>query len=129
MIRPRLTMLAAVGTATLLLTSAGLPVVADHDLWPYFAKRFDVRVIAFLEPLPGVTPTTRHLTEVVLEMQEAGALRILSSAYFHPRYAEKLAKATGAHVVPMANQVESQEGVDDYLSMTDWNLRVLLDGG
>jgi ABC-type Zn uptake system ZnuABC Zn-binding protein ZnuA len=52
---------------------------------------------------------------------------ILSASYFHPRYAKKVAKATGARVVEMANQVEAREGVDDYLEMIDWNVRHVAD--
>jgi len=100
----------------------GKPVVADHDLWPYFAHRFGVEVVGFLEPLPGITPTTKHLAEIV-ELVKAREIRvILSASYFHPRYAQKVAKATGARVVEMANQVGARPGVDDYLEMVDWNV-------
>ena len=105
----------------------GAQVVADHDLWPYFAKRFGLEVAAFLEPLPGITPTTKHLSEVAVLIEERGIRAILSSSYFHPRYAEKLAAATGARVVLMANQVGARPGVDDYLAMTDWNVEKLTD--
>ena len=101
----------------------GRAVVADHDLWPYFAERFGIKVAAFLEPLPGITPTTKHLAEVVRLMQAKEIRVILSASYFHPRYARKVAKATGARVVEMANQVGARDGVDDYLEMIDWNVR------
>jgi ABC-type Zn uptake system ZnuABC Zn-binding protein ZnuA len=101
----------------------GRAVVADHDLWPYFAERFGIEVAAFLEPLPGITPTTKHLAEIAGLMKRQGIHVILSASYFHPRYAKKVAKATGARVVEMANQVGAREGVDDYLEMIDWNVR------
>jgi ABC-type Zn uptake system ZnuABC Zn-binding protein ZnuA len=105
----------------------GQAVIADHDLWPYFARRFGIQVAAFLEPLPGITPTTKHLAEVT-ELMRAQEIRvILSASYFHPRYAKKVAKATGARVVEMANQVGAREGVDDYLEMVDWNVRHVAD--
>lgn len=105
----------------------GKRVIADHDLWPYFSMRFGIVVADFLEPRPGITPTTRHLGEIVETIERDGIKVILSSAYFHPRYAQKVSAATGATVVFMANQVESREGVDDYLSMIDWNVRKLAD--
>jgi ABC-type Zn uptake system ZnuABC Zn-binding protein ZnuA len=105
----------------------GRAVVADHDLWPYFAQRFGIEVAAFLEPLPGITPTTKHLAEVAALMKSRQIRAILSASYFHPRYAKKVAKATGARVVEMANQVEAREGVDDYLEMIDWNVRHVAD--
>jgi ABC-type Zn uptake system ZnuABC Zn-binding protein ZnuA len=105
----------------------GKVVIADHDLWPYFAKRFGIEVADFLEPRPGITPTTRHLSAIVARMKRDGIRVILSSAYFHPRYAKKVAKASGGTIVYMANQVGSREGVDDYISMIDWNVTKVAD--
>lgn len=105
----------------------GQGVVADHDLWPYFAQRFGIEVVGFLEPLPGITPTTRHLAELAEQMKQQQVRAILAASYFNPQYAEKLAAATGARVVPMANQVGARKGVDDYAQMVDWNVRHLSD--
>lgn len=105
----------------------GKSVIADHDLWPYFAKRFGIEVADFLEPRPGITPTTRHLGEIVSRMKREGIRVILSSAYFHPRYAKKVAAASGGMIVYMANQVGAREGIDDYISMIDWNVTKLAD--
>jgi zinc/manganese transport system substrate-binding protein len=105
----------------------GKEVIADHDLWPYFTARFGIEVAAFLEPLPGITPTTRNIGDIVARMKRDDIRVILSAAYFHPRYAQKVADATGATVVEMANQVESRKGVDDYLEMIEWNVRGVAD--
>ncbi len=115
------------GWLGLLRPHRGKQVIADHDLWPYFAKRFGIEVAGFLEPRPGITPTTRHLSEIVARMKRDGIRVILSSAYFHPRYAKKVADASGGTIVYMANQVGSRDGVDDYLSMIDWNVTKLAD--
>jgi len=115
------------GWLALMQPHRGKAVVADHDIWPYFAKRFGFEVAAFLEPLPGIAPTTRHLSELAEQMKNEGIRVILSAAYFHPRYAQKVAGATGATVVEMADQVGSREGTDDYLSMIDRNVRGLAD--
>ena len=105
----------------------GKQIIADHDLWPYFASRFRIEVAGFLEPRPGITPTTRHLSQIVEQMKRDGIRVILSSAYFNSRYAKKVADASGGTIVYMANQVGSRDGVDDYLSMIDWNVTRLAD--
>ena len=60
-------------------------------------------------------------------MRARGVRVILSASYFHPRYAKKVAQATGARVVEMANQVGARDGVDDYLAMIDWNVKRVTD--
>jgi zinc/manganese transport system substrate-binding protein len=106
---------------------AGPPrdAVEDHKLWEYFARRFGLRPVATLEPLPGVAPTTSHLAEVVERMQADRVGLILSSVYFDPRHAAWVAERTGAKIVPLAHQVGAREGTGDYLAAIDANVRAL----
>jgi ABC-type Zn uptake system ZnuABC Zn-binding protein ZnuA len=105
--------------------AAGRDTVEDHKLWEYFARRFGLRPVATLEPLPGVAPTTRHLAEVVETMKQGHVGLILSSVYFDPRHASWVAERTGATIVPLAHQVGARDGAADYLSTIDYNVRAL----
>ena len=51
---------------------------------------------------------------------------ILASVYYDPRHAQFLAQNTGAKVVPLAHQVGSRPGTDDYLGLIDYNIRQLV---
>jgi len=97
-------------------------VVCDHDQWPYFARRFGLRMVGFLEPLPGLPPTSRHLAELAENMRVHGVRVILLSPYFDPRPAQKVAKATGASIVTVANQVGSLPNTGDYVSAIAYNV-------
>ena len=103
----------------------GVKVVADHNLWPYFARRFGLSVVAFLEPKPGLPPTTKHLNEVIELMRAQRITVVLANPYFDPRAAQLVAQQTGARVVKMAHQVGARPGTDDYLPMVDYNVRQL----
>jgi ABC-type Zn uptake system ZnuABC Zn-binding protein ZnuA len=105
---------------------AGTRAVSDHNVWAYFAQRFGVSMVGFLEPRPGLPPTTKHLRELMQIMQAQGVKLILASAYYDPRHAQFVAQHTGARIVPLANQVGAREGTDDYLSMVDYNVRQLV---
>jgi ABC-type Zn uptake system ZnuABC Zn-binding protein ZnuA len=103
----------------------GTKVVADHTLWPYFARRFGILVAGFMEPKPGISPTTKHL-QALVEMMKAERVKvILSSPYFEIRYAQFVSKNTGAKIVPLAHQVGSRPGTDSYIRMIDYNVREL----
>lgn len=104
----------------------GTPVVADHDVWPYFAERFGVRVVGFLEPKPGVSPTTAHLEELAGRMRDEKVRAILASPFFPPQHAERLQRATGAKILPMLHQAGAMPGVDDYVPFVDANVRALV---
>jgi zinc/manganese transport system substrate-binding protein len=105
--------------------AAGAAVVADHDLWPYLAQRFGFTVIGFLEPKPGLAPTTRHLTDLVATMKGRNVKAILTVPYFDPRHARVVAEATGAGIVRLAHQVGATEDAGDYPAMIERNVRTL----
>lgn len=101
----------------------GIEVVDDHNMWPYFARRFGLNIIGHMEPKPGIPPTTAHLNDLVGRMRGAGVKAVLAAAYYDPRYAQFVAHNTSARVVYMANQVGARPGTDDYISMVDYNVR------
>ena len=44
------------GWLGMMLPYRGSKAVADHTLWPYFARRFGILVVGFMEPKPGISP-------------------------------------------------------------------------
>jgi len=120
------------GWLALMLPHRGLKAVEDHPVWAGFARRFGIDIIARMEPLPGISPTTRHLAEIVTLMRAEHAKLVLATAYYDPRHARFVAEHTGAGIAHMANQVGAHPGTGDYLGMSDYNVRqvvaVLQDG-
>jgi ABC-type Zn uptake system ZnuABC Zn-binding protein ZnuA len=105
---------------------AGTKAVGDHNVWPYFAQRFHFTMVGFMEPKPGLPPTTHHLQALISLMQAQKVPLILASAYYDPRHARFLAQHTGAKIVEMANQVGARTGTDDYFSMIEYNVQQCL---
>ncbi len=114
------------GWLAAMLPYFGAKAVADHNMWPYFARRFGLSIIGFMEPKPGISPTTRHLGDLVSKMRAEGVKGILTAPYYDPRHARFLADGTGAKIARMAHQVGGPEGTEDYLRMTDYNVRQVL---
>jgi ABC-type Zn uptake system ZnuABC Zn-binding protein ZnuA len=103
----------------------GTKVVADHNAWPYFARRFGIEIVGFMEPKPGIPPTTKHLSDLVNTMRAERVKLVIGVPYYDPRHAQFLSQNTGATVVGMAHQVGARPGTDDYVSMIDYNVRSL----
>lgn len=103
----------------------GTAVVGDHNMWPYFAKRFGLEIVGYLEPKPGLAPTTRHLGDLVERMKAFGVKAILAVVYFDPRHAQFVAGRTGARIVELAHQCGSRPGTETYLDMVEYNVREL----
>jgi ABC-type Zn uptake system ZnuABC Zn-binding protein ZnuA len=105
---------------------AGVPVVAYHNSWPYFEKRFGFDVVAFVEPKPGIPPSGRYVAELAERMKKDGVKLILMSTFYDQKTAELVARLSGADIVTLANSVGGVEGADDYLELFDVNLSRLI---
>ena len=103
----------------------GNKLVGDHNAWVYFAQLFGFDMIAYLEPLPGIPPTTKHLNTVLEVMKANGVRAVLAVAYYDPRYAQFISENSGAAVVSMAGQGDSRPGTAHYLDMVDYNVKQL----
>lgn len=114
------------GWLGLMLPYYGAKAVDDHNLWPYFSRRFGINVIGHMEPKPGIPPTTSHLRALVERMRAEGVKAVLAAAYYDPRHARFISENTGARVASLANQIGARDGADDYLSMSDYNVRQLV---
>jgi ABC-type Zn uptake system ZnuABC Zn-binding protein ZnuA len=114
------------GWLGMMLPYYGTKAVDDHNMWPYFARRFGLRVVAHMEPKPGIPPTTQHLGSVAQQMRAEQVRVILANPYYDPRHAQFLASNSGAKIVNAAHQVGARPGTDDYLSMVDYNVRQLV---
>jgi zinc/manganese transport system substrate-binding protein len=77
----------------------GKEVVSYHNMWPYFANRFGLKMELFLEPKPGIPPTPAHLAEVIATMKAENAKVIVVQPYQNRKTAETVAHHTGATVV------------------------------
>jgi ABC-type Zn uptake system ZnuABC Zn-binding protein ZnuA len=105
---------------------AGKRVVADHAVWPYLARTFAFEVVGYLEPKPGIPPTTKHLQEIVALMKHDEITVILSTPFFDPKHARVVSEQTGSRIAKMAHQVGALVGTDDYLSFIDHNVQALV---
>jgi ABC-type Zn uptake system ZnuABC Zn-binding protein ZnuA len=97
----------------------------EHALWVYFARRFGLVNIGHMEPVPGVTPTTRQLGVLIDKMRAQKVGLILHVPYYDIKHARFIAEKTGARVVALAHQAGAMPGTDDYLAMLDANIRAV----
>src|SRR5213076_3273833 len=102
-----------------MLPFKGQNVVAYHDSWPYFAHRFGLNIDIFLEPKPGIPPSTSHLVEVIAQMKAQKIKTIIVEPFHDRKIAEKVASATGAKVVDFSQFPGGLPGTDNYVKLID----------
>ena len=101
------------------------PLIAYHDTWPYFARRFRLRFVGVIEARPGVATSPSHLAELARLGVEARVGTVVREPHEPTRDAQFLARRIGARVVVLASQVGAVPEARDYISLIDYNVRAL----
>jgi ABC-type Zn uptake system ZnuABC Zn-binding protein ZnuA len=101
----------------------GAAVLAYHNGWPYFARRFQLNIVGFIETKEGVPPSAAHLSRLIAG--QSGVRAIMQTPFELKRFSEMLSARMGVPVVTLAPSVGSVAQATDYLSMMDYNVAVL----
>jgi len=104
----------------------GAKIVAYHNSWPYFARRYGLNVVDFIEPKPGIPPTPTHVAELIQTMKREGVKVIIKEPYFSDAVPNSIAKQTGATVVQLPPSVGGEKGTDDYIALIEHNVNKLV---
>ena len=103
-----------------------MPIVAYHNSWPYFARRFRLDFADFLEIKPGVPPTPSHLAAIIETMRTRGVRLVVREPHEPERDVAFVAAKTGAAVVVLAASVGALPGTGDYLALFDTDVATLV---
>jgi ABC-type Zn uptake system ZnuABC Zn-binding protein ZnuA len=104
----------------------GMLVVAYHNSWPYFARRFRLDFVDFIETKPGVPPSPSHLAEIIRTMRTRGIRLVVREPHEPERDVAFVASKAGASVVTLATSVGALPMTDDYVSLFDANVEALV---
>lgn len=104
----------------------GTRVLTDHVLWSYFDRRFGIVCAGTLEPKPGISPTTKHLAELIRRAPGDGVRLVITSPGFDRKSAELVAQRIGVPLLTLAHEVGATEGATSYLAMIDANVRAIV---
>lgn len=88
----------------------GADVVVHHDYWSYLIGWLGLNKLATLEPVPGVSPSTRHLSQVKQLLKNKKAAMIIDTNYMNDRPVRWLAEQTNLPVVTLPSTVDYQGG-------------------
>ncbi len=103
----------------------GARVVAFHDSWPYFARRFGLVIAATVEPVPGVPPTPASLAALTAGMKDAAVRVLIIEPSASRAVADRVAAPNGARVVTLVPSVGGNAEARDYLTLFDVNVQRL----
>jgi zinc/manganese transport system substrate-binding protein len=104
----------------------GTKIVTYHRSWPNFADRFGLDVVGYVEPKPGIPPTTSHTLDLIAEMKRLQVKIILVEPYFDKKTPNSIARETGAIVLDMPPSVGGVPAATDYIKLFDYDVNLLV---
>src|SRR3989475_4237613 len=104
---------------------AGRKIVTYHRSWPNFAKHFNLDVVGYVEPRPGIPPSPQHTLQLIGQMKREGVKIIAVEPYFDLKTPKAIARDTGAQVVVMMPSVGGEKEITDYFKLFDYDIALL----
>ena len=104
----------------------GSKIIAYHNEWVYFEKRFGLEIVDFMEPKPGIPPSPSQLVKVIKEVKANNIKVIISSPYFTTSSSDVVAKQTGVKELTLATSTGAFSTVKDYFDLFDYDINQLL---
>lgn len=117
-------------TRTLTAQFAAVPdhkIITHHAAWPYFARRFDLRIRGEIFTQIGAEPSAKRIAELIRTIRKEKIRVIVSEPQLSPKIPDALAQETGAKVVILTPLPGALPGTEDYLSMMRYNASALLE--
>ena len=81
------------------IPEADRTVIAFHDAFPYFARRYGLTIDGTIVSAPGQDPSAGDVAELIRVVEERGVRAILAEAQFNDALARTIADETDATVV------------------------------
>jgi len=98
----------------------GQPVVTYHKDLSYFANRFGLKIVDYVEPKPGIQPSAKHIEELMQSLKAGAARVILTRPYVEHRSTDLLAEKTGVKAITLPMEVSGVAEATDYFALFDY---------
>lgn len=103
----------------------GTAVVVHHKNWSYLANWLGLKVVADLEPKPGIEPSASFLASLLEQLKRQPARMILRAGYLSPKPSKWLADRAGIAAVELPYTVGGSAAAKDLFSLYDDTLAKL----
>ena len=97
----------------------GKQAITHHKSWVYLERWLGIEEVANLEAVPGLPPTTAHLSKLVSQFSDGGADFIIRSTYQDDRPSNWLQSRTGIEAVMLPLTVGGTDNATNLFTLFD----------
>lgn len=103
-------------------------IVTFHEAFPYFAKEFNLNIVAVIEREPGSDPTPKDIEETVDKVKSLNIKALFVEPQYPEGAAQTISKESGAKVYtldPVVTGDADENAADAYINAMKKNAQVL----
>lgn len=100
-------------------------IITFHEAFPYFAKEFNLHIVAVIEREPGSEPSARELAETIKIVKEHKVKALFAEPQYSAKAASVIARETGLNIFMLDPAVTGPQTPDAYIRIMESNLTVL----
>ena len=97
----------------------GKGIIAYHDEFIYFTKRFRLTTVAYIEEKPGVSPSPSRINFITELARQKKVKLILVGPWSDMGAAQSIARRSGVNILVFPSQTQSTKGTETYLKMIE----------
>ncbi|MCL6559426.1 MAG: metal ABC transporter substrate-binding protein [Firmicutes bacterium] len=100
-------------------------IVTFHEAFPYFAREFNLNIVAVIEREPGSEPSAAELADTIATVKKSKIKALFAEPQYPAKAAETIARETGAKVFILDPVVTGPMEPDAYLKIMESNMKIL----
>lgn len=104
-------------------------IVTFHEAFPYFAKEFNLNIVAVVEREPGTEPSAKELEDTIEIVKASKVNALFAEPQYSAKSARAIAKETGARLYTLDPIVtgEANGDYDAYIKTMENNIKVIIE--
>ena len=98
----------------------GKKIITHHKSFSYLAGWLGLGIIAYLEPKPGIPPSSGHILDLMEIIKNNSISLIAVENYYDPQAGSELGKKTGTQVRILPTATQGNKNAPDYFSLFEF---------
>ena len=101
-------------------------IITFHEAFPYFAREFNLNIIAVVEREPGSQPSAGELRATINIIKNKKVTALFAEAQYPATAAQTIARETGCPLYTLDPAVTGPDDLDAYITIMNQNGAVLI---
>lgn len=103
-------------------------IITFHEAFPYFAKEFNLNILAVIEREPNTPPTAKDLEAIIKTIKDSATKALFAEPQYSSKAAQTIADSTGATVYtldPIVTGEANSSAINNYITTMEKNIATL----